>query len=192
MNWLFLLIFQDLLLNWITSRELDFSLDFLWFTVGLNHIPWIGFFSWFPVIYCQIESHLVNWVFPLISCLIELHPVHLVVPIISCWIKSQPVNFVFPMVPHGIEYHLVNFVFPWFPIRSCDFLLNWITISELNIDILNGMSGMTGPRITTMKCSRHWLGGRSMIWWAFDSLERHADGSPCIVVCEVCLVYLWQ
>ena len=91
-DWVFPLISCDLLLDWITSCELAFSLDFPWFTVELNHIPWIGFFSWFPVIYCQIESHPVNWVFPAMSCLIELHPVHLVVPMISCWIKSQFMN----------------------------------------------------------------------------------------------------
>ena len=163
-DWVFPLISCDLLLDWITSCELAFSLDFPWFTVELNHIPWIGFFSWFPVIYCQIESHPVNWVFPAISCLIELHPVHLVILVISHWIESHPLNLVFPWFPVELNHNL--WIKYWHP--------EWDVWYDWTKDYYN------------------WLGGRSMIWWAFGSLEGHVDGSPCIVVCEMCPGYLWQ
>ena len=170
---------------WIESHPANwvFPLDFPWFTVGLNHILWIRFFPWFPMIYCWIESHPVNWVFPLISCdllsdwitscelgfsaiscLIELHPVHLVILVISHWIESHPLNLVFPWFPVELNHNL--WIKYWHP--------EWDVWYDWTKDYYN------------------WLGGRSIIWWAFDSLEGHVDGSPCIVVCEVCLGYLWQ
>ena len=146
-DWVFPLISCDFLLDWITSCELAFSLDFPWFTVELNHIPWIGFFSWFPVIYCQIESHPVNWVFPAISCLIELHPVHLVVPMISCWIKY------------------------WHP--EWDVWYDWT--KDYYNEVFQALAGWEVYDTVII-----WLTWKSC-WWC-----------PCIVACGVCLEYLLQ
>ena len=95
---------HDLLLDWITSCELGFSLDFLSFTVGLNHFLWIRIFPWFPMIYCWIEPHPMNWVVPLISHDLLLN-----------WITSCELNF-FLQFPVGLNHIPWIGFFLYFPV----------------------------------------------------------------------------
>jgi hypothetical protein len=114
-NWVLPLDFPWFMLDWITSCELGFSLDFQWFTVELNHIPWIGFFPWFPMIYCWIESHAVNWVFPNDF------------PWFTVGLNHIPWIAFFLQFPVGLN-HILHIGF--FPLISRDLLLNWITSHE--------------------------------------------------------------
>ena len=120
-----LILVFDFLLDWITSCELGFPHDFPWFTLDWITSCKLGFSLWFPVIYCWIESHPVNWVFPLIS----RDLLNWIFPVIYNWIKSCPVNWVLPLDFPWFN-HILRIGF--FLLISCDLLLDWITSCELS------------------------------------------------------------